>query len=270
MVSLSTGMETCMIISIGADSMTAIPVFAGVPLLRHMQSDKCGGATIDRALADMLSIRCHEDFNQMTTTRQENYAETLKKEHCFMSQDFAGDQETKGAVQVQMVQVLGGGAPSSKLTRAYTVKTTHEEDDRDEPVIVELLQKSGKVMRVKLGRERWHAPEVMFTPQIWNGCEHTKSIDELMLDSALSCDPSIWKELLGNIFIEGKTGLIPGLAKRLKSELRAGLYSRDLPADHFIKTSDKIKVLAKEGDYEKFMSGDGFLDYCISMVKTAE
>lgn len=70
---------------------------------------------------------------------------------------------------------------------------------------------------ITVGNERFRCPEALFQPSFL-GCE-SSGIHELAFDTIMRCDPSIRRELYGNILLAGGSTMFPGIADRLQKEL---------------------------------------------------
>jgi actin-related protein len=68
-----------------------------------------------------------------------------------------------------------------------------------------------------LGKERFRAPEILFSPFIT--LSELPSLQELCANAVKSCGIDIRKQLLGNIVLCGGNTLFPGIGKRLEEEV---------------------------------------------------
>ena len=78
---------------------------------------------------------------------------------------------------------------------------------------------------VVVGEEAYSAPEIMFAPELGNKSagQTTSGLAELVYQSVMRCEERRRPRLLSNIMLTGGNSLLPGLAERLQSELRAQL-----------------------------------------------
>ena len=74
----------------------------------------------------------------------------------------------------------------------------------------------GSILRI--GPERFQAPEVFFNPSLI-GLEEDP-IDEVIVDVVNQCDIDLRKDLYANIVLSGGSTMFPGLKERLYKELR--------------------------------------------------
>ena len=78
---------------------------------------------------------------------------------------------------------------------------------------------------VVVGEEAYSAPEIMFAPELGNKSagQTPSGLAELVYQSVMRCEERRRPRLLSNIMLTGGNSLLPGLAERLQSELRAQL-----------------------------------------------
>ena len=73
---------------------------------------------------------------------------------------------------------------------------------------------------ISLGKERFVCPEALFKPKLL-GREEEAGIDKLVYDSILKCDVDLRKALYKGIVLSGGTAACPGIADRLRLEMKA-------------------------------------------------
>ena len=96
---------------------------------------------------------------------------------------------------------------------------------------------------VKLGAERFRAPEILFNPELI-GLEYS-GVQHVIVDSIRKVDLDLRKDLYGNIVLSGGTTLTKGFGDRMLSEVKT-LVSRDT----------KIKIFAPpERKYSTWIGG---------------
>ncbi len=100
----------------------------------------------------------------------------------------------------------------------FTSYFTHRisPQNEDDPVEVSFTQKNGKELLLKVGRERFHAPEILFNPSIWEDSENSVSLNALIVDAVMACHADIRLPLVQNVVLTGNTSKIPGLEQRLQ------------------------------------------------------
>ena len=99
---------------------------------------------------------------------------------------------------------------------------------------------------VVVGEEAYSAPEIMFAPELGNKSAGlaTSGLAELVYQSVMRCEERRRLRLLSNIMLTGGNSLLPGLAERLQSELRAQLQKGQ--AGNWGKKA-VVRVQAQEG-----------------------
>ena len=70
---------------------------------------------------------------------------------------------------------------------------------------------------IKLGPERYMAPEILFQPSLIG--KESKGIHECLFDSINKADMDIRPDLYKHILLSGGTTLLPGFSSRLKKEV---------------------------------------------------
>ncbi|OMJ26225.1 Actin-2 [Smittium culicis] len=98
-------------------------------------------------------------------------------------------------------------------------------------------------LKIKLGQERFLAPEIMFNPEMI-GLESV-GLDRLVLNSVEKSDVDLRSTLLSNIVLSGGNTLIRGFGDRMLSEVRKGTVG-----------NTKIKIYAPpERKYSTWIGG---------------
>ncbi|ELA41756.1 actin CyI, cytoplasmic [Vittaforma corneae ATCC 50505] len=96
---------------------------------------------------------------------------------------------------------------------------------------------------VKLGTQRFRAPEILFNPSLY-GME-CKGIQHAIYDSILNCDVDIRKDLYGSIVLSGGSTVFPNMAERIQNEITK-----------FASSSMRVKVVAPaERKYSVWIGG---------------
>ncbi len=96
------------------------------------------------------------------------------------------------------------------------ISLTPSPQNEDDPVEVSFTQKNGKELLLKVGRERFHAPEILFNPSIWEDSENSVSLSALVVDAVMACHADIRLPLVQNVVLTGNTSKIWGLEQRLQ------------------------------------------------------
>jgi len=96
---------------------------------------------------------------------------------------------------------------------------------------------------VKLGTQRFRAPEILFNPSLY-GME-CRGIQHAIYDSILSCDVDIRKDLYGAVVLSGGSTVFPNMAERIQNEITK-----------FASSSMRVKVVAPaERKYSVWIGG---------------
>lgn len=96
---------------------------------------------------------------------------------------------------------------------------------------------------VKLGTQRFRAPEILFNPGLY-GMEG-RGIHQAIYDSILQCDVDIRKDLYGAIVLSGGSTVFPNMAERIQNEITK-----------FASSSMRVKVVAPaERKYSVWIGG---------------
>merc|ERR1711981_951249 len=96
---------------------------------------------------------------------------------------------------------------------------------------------------IKIGNERFRAPEVLFQPAMI-GMEQ-EGVHEATFHSIMKCDVDIRKDLYSNIVLSGGTTMYPGIQERLQKEIT-----------NMAPSSVKVKVIAPpERKYSVWIGG---------------
>ncbi|KAJ1515555.1 Actin-like protein [Coelomomyces lativittatus] len=100
---------------------------------------------------------------------------------------------------------------------------------------------------IKLGTERFKAPEILFHPD-FIGLEYP-GIHQLLLESILKSDLDLRPSFFSNIILSGGSTLFKGIGERLLNELKLSVTSKE-------HKDTKIKIFApQERKYATWMGG---------------
>jgi hypothetical protein len=219
-IAIAAQMSTGIVISIGQGTMYASPIFEGCCLTGSVQTAGVGGGDLDRYMDYMLLSRTTEGYNQMVERRRLNYARVIKEDQCYVAKDFDQEARRAGHFKRKSMKVFEGASINPKLAKYGSYS---EDDDNDEPNEVVLQQKSGQEVVMMVGRERFHTPEILFQPEVWEESTHSRGLVSLIAKAIMSCDTEIRPDLVHNIVLTGNCAKIPGLLPRLERELLLAL-----------------------------------------------
>ena len=82
---------------------------------------------------------------------------------------------------------------------------------------------------IKVGRERFEAPEALFTPALLD--KETPGLSELVFDVIQRADADVRVTLYGSIVLSGGTTMYPGLSTRLEGDVQRMHLERVLKGD---------------------------------------
>ncbi|CAN0416583.1 unnamed protein product, partial [Ectocarpus sp. 12 AP-2014] len=207
LAALAVGVKVGVIVDIGESGVSVTPIFDGFPVPPAVRSECCGGGDVTKFLDYMLLSRTNEHFNQMTDRRRLEYTREMKEEECYVPLDFALEVEEYGAFKRKAMRVCKGAQASPMLSgyEACDSRDFIDETDKDEEVTKTktFTLKSGSELDVKIGRERFHAPEILFTashhPGLWNEGGVSRSLSQVVLDALAELDSDTRADMLDDI-----------------------------------------------------------------------
>jgi len=177
---LAYGVKTGLVVDIGHFLTQITPVVNGQILVDGVQVINVGGKDITEIMQGLLSeTGAFAGLQESTILSKEAISEIIKEVYCYVSRN-----------------------PSEEL-----------DNPRKRGSAVKFPLLHGE--EIKLGVERFLAPETLFAPQKPN----TQPLDQLIAGTVGNYDGAIQQALLGNILLTGGTSLLPGLAERLNEEL---------------------------------------------------
>lgn len=110
---------------------------------------------------------------------------------------------------------------------AYDVKK--EEELYNESTVMDETFKLPDGRSVKVGRERFRAPEVLFQPSLLG--MDTKGMADVLFDSIFGAQVELRRSLFGHIVLSGGSTMYPGLPSRLERELKDLTLQKMLKGD---------------------------------------
>ncbi|CAN0428899.1 unnamed protein product, partial [Ascophyllum nodosum] len=144
--------------------------------------------------------------------------------------DFNVEVEDHGSFRQRVMRICEGARVSPMLSQyeACDSETFLEETQEDAGVTTtkSFTLKSGDELVVMLGKERFHAPEILFTPSLWNDAGASKGLPEVLMDALVCMDTDTMAEMLGDVVVVGGSAAFEGLGDRLEEELKALLPER--------------------------------------------
>nr|BAN39721.1 actin-like protein, putative [Entamoeba histolytica] len=177
LVLYAQGIMTGVVVDSGDGVTHIIPVYEGCDLPSVKRLD-VAGSDITRRLIELLLIRGYS-FNR---TADFETVRMLKEKFCYVGYDLAVENRL--------------GTETTVLMQQYTLP-------------------DGRV--IKLGPERYMAPEILFNPSLIG--RESLGIHHCLFDSINQCDLDLRAELYKHVLLSGGTSMLPGLPSRLKKEV---------------------------------------------------
>lgn len=107
----------------------------------------------------------------------------------------------------------------------------------------------GRVIR--LGRERFEAPEALFQPSLID-CEKP-GISDMVFDMIQAADVDCRADYYKHIVLSGGTSMYPGLPSRLEKDIKARYFREVLGGDKAREAKSKIKIKIEDPPRRKHM-----------------
>lgn len=195
------GLVTGIVLDSG-DGVTHIcPVYEGFSLPHITKRLDIAGRDITRYLIKLMLLRGYA-FNH---TADFETVRIMKEQLCYVAHDI--EEEQRLALETTV------------LVESYSLP-------------------DGRV--VKLGGERFEAPEILFQPHLAN-CEGV-GIAELLFNTIQQADMDIRQDFYKHIVLSGGTTMYPGFASRLEREITQLYLERVLKGDTQRLSKFKIKI----------------------------
>jgi actin len=209
----STTKTTGLILESGESMTHIVPIYEGYIIPQGIKSIPLAGGNLTETFMEVerekLSINNVGNIRECARKIKENYAEVLVED--------------------------------------YKLKTLEKELDS-----IKLGKKSNKIgkedlfelpdgNRIKIGDERFLAPERFFNPQFHDFKYDNISLQNLIYDSVENCDIFLRKDFLSNIVLGGGNTIVKNFPERLKIEL-LNLYKNMSPLKQELENSIKINA----------------------------
>lgn len=149
------------------------------------------------------------------------------QEHCVRRMNIAGDDITTQLMRL----LISRGYPLNPTADFESVRELKErlcyvalnlKDEQRyarETTLVDTQYTFPDSRVVRVGGERFMAPEMLFTPGVAG--KESAGISELVYESIMKCPMDIRKELLGHIMLSGGNTMFPGMITRLERDVRS-------------------------------------------------
>nr|XP_018666660.1 actin-like [Ciona intestinalis] len=177
------GMTSGLLVSIGHDVSSCVPVLQGNVLEEGIRELNIGGSDITQTLK-MLMKEQKPTLSSFRNFFHDDITKAMMERLCYVMVNENRDSRT------------------SPRPRTYSLPTGGT---------------------VNLGRERFLAPEILFKPGLFGDTSNAKGLQEICCESIEALRTNKGEEeaksLCQNVVLVGGTSLLPGIPERLKSEL---------------------------------------------------
>ncbi|KNC83398.1 actin-like protein 2 [Sphaeroforma arctica JP610] len=195
------GLRTGVVVDSGDGVTHIVPVYEGFVLPHITRRLDIAGRDITRYLIKLMLMRGYA-FNQ---TADFETVRQLKEKHCYVAYDV--DQEKKLADETTV------------LTESFELP-------------------DGRV--VKIGEERFSAPEALFQPHLIN--VESQGIAEMLYSTIQSADIDTRSEFYKHIVLSGGSTMYPGLPSRLEREIKQLYLGGVLKGDTSRLKNFKVRI----------------------------
>ncbi|PVV04832.1 hypothetical protein BB560_000656 [Smittium megazygosporum] len=218
----ASGKTTGMVLDSGDGVSHTVPVVEGFTIPHAIQRIDLAG----RDVTDYMKLLLYQAGLRFETTAEHEVVRLIKERCTYVALDIEKeDKEARSlafAASVAVAEDLSNPQGNQLVPDSYVLP-------------------DGK--KIKLGQERFYAPEILFRPDIV-GLEYP-GLHQLILNSVEKSDMDLRKQLLSNIVLSGGTTLTRGFGDRMLYELRNASLS-----------DSKIKIFAPpERRYSTWMGG---------------
>jgi actin-related protein 2 len=93
---------------------------------------------------------------------------------------------------------------------------------------------------IRIGQERFEAPEVLFNPALID--RESAGLSHILFDAIQAADVDLRPELYKHIVLSGGTTMYPGLPTRLEKDMRTLYTERILKGDTARQSKIKIRI----------------------------
>lgn len=195
------GLQTGVVVDSGDGVTHVVPVYEGFAMPHLTKRLDVAGRDVTRYLIKLLLLRGYA-FNR---TADFETVRKLKEKVCFTSYDLALDKKL--------------AEETTTLVESYTLP-------------------DGRV--IKVGSERFEAPECMFSPHLVD--VEQPGVAELLFNTIQSAAVDVRSELYKHIVLSGGSSMYPGLPSRLEKEMKQLYLSKVLNGDGSRLKNFKLRV----------------------------
>ncbi|KAG8529476.1 Actin-like protein [Bacidia gigantensis] len=186
----ASGRTTGIVLDAGDGVSHAVPVYEGFAMPSSIRRIDIAG----RDVTEYLQLLLRKSGYVFNTSAEKEVVRMMKEKVGYVAQDPKKEEKE----WLQSANIKGEG----KSTVEYTLPDGQ---------------------KLKIGPERWRAPEILFDPEII-GSEYP-GVHQIVVDSIKRTDMDLRKSLFGNIVLSGGSTLTKGFGDRLLHELQRLAYS---------------------------------------------
>lgn len=201
LVLYAQGLLTGVVLDSGDGVTHIVPVYDGVCPRHLIARLDVAGRHMTRQLIKLLQLRGYS----LNRSADFETVRMIKEQCCYVGYDL--EVEKRLALETT------------------TLMTTYELPD-------------GRI--IKLGRERYEAPEVLFNPALLE--QDYKGVAKLLFDTIQSADMDLRPELYKHIVLSGGSTMYPGLPSRLEKDIKELYLEHNLKGDESRLSRFKLRI----------------------------
>ncbi|KAJ2377279.1 Actin- protein 6 [Coemansia sp. RSA 2611] len=201
--------ECVLVVDVGHSFAYVVPYYRGKQISKGVRRVDVGGRMLTSYLKETVSFRY---WDMMDETYIMN---AVKEKCCFVSSDFYRDLDAARGC-------IGGHGDKNALGLDYVLPDfTNSKCGyiKGQGGAAEQQMADAEAQVLPLCNERFAIPEALFHPADV-GLEQG-GIHQAVVQAAMACDESLRGVLMANILLVGGTASLPGLERRLQSEVQA-------------------------------------------------
>lgn len=198
----SQGLQTGFVVDSGDGVTHLVPVCEGYLEPNLVQRVNLAGSHVTEHLMKLLVGQGHP----LNSTADFETVRELKQRLCYVAYDLEAER---------------------RLARETTVVHKH------------YTLPDSRTMRI--GAERFLAPEILFTPHL-RGAADNEGLTQLIFNTIMKSDINVRKEYFSKIVLSGGTTMFPGFSTRLQKDLRQLYLDQVLKGDKSREKNYKVEV----------------------------